>query len=437
MKGKATFTLADAKTGRTVRQFTEHNIVTNAVKRILEPPPYAMISSFSWSDFLSAALPLYKTLFGGIMLLGNNVTESADNIMPSPDFIPVATAGDAYSGALATRGSLNLNESYEMENGYHFTWDFGTDKANGTIKCAALTSRIFGNSGFGSDEKTGGLLLNPSTLKVELPRSQYCKASGQYICSIGGCRHIYYSLNSDMTLTFSIVKSLDPTSVGINDSSDLTNIIKPESNVTVTLPIELDSRTKPFYDSSAGILYFFSVQYSEEETYYIDYAGVKLNNFSVTEKKTCRLAEKHSYMHAAALYNGSLFFADGSYIYVYSSSGIQSAAFEMDMSIEVWFYMVNDVLYLNTYSGISWLWNNGRFIVNVGTGLYGLGTDSSFQPPYYPEFVMYRPGGIKAAVSINPYLCLAANYLATINNLSEPLVKTSEHTLKITYDITN
>ena len=41
------------------------------------------------------------------------------------------------------------------------------------------------------------------------------------------------------------------------------------------------------------------------------------------------------------------------------------------------------------------------------------------------------------SASQNPYLGMISSYFATINNLSEPLVKTNEHALKITYDITN
>ena len=50
--------------------------------------------------------------------------ESKDNRMLREDCVPVGTAGDAYSGSNVMRGSLNINESYETENGYHFTWDF-------------------------------------------------------------------------------------------------------------------------------------------------------------------------------------------------------------------------------------------------------------------------------------------------------------------------
>ena len=124
MEGKATLTLTDAKSGRVVKKVTEHNLVTDAVKRILNPPVYAMLYSFNFPNFINNVMPASK-LFSGIMLLGNTLSESRENVMLSGDYIPVATAGGEYAGANVRRGTLNTNESYATANGYHFTWDFG------------------------------------------------------------------------------------------------------------------------------------------------------------------------------------------------------------------------------------------------------------------------------------------------------------------------
>ena len=65
---------------------------------------------------------------------------------------------------------------------------------------------------------------------------------------------------------------------------------------------------------------------------------------------------------------------------------------------------------------------------------YSLFGSADIKPPYYAATIMTN---LTRIYDYNPYLVLAGNYLATINNLSEPIEKTSEHTLKITYDITN
>lgn len=46
MEGKAILTLTDAKSGRVVKKVTEHNLVTDAVKRILNRPVYANALQF-------------------------------------------------------------------------------------------------------------------------------------------------------------------------------------------------------------------------------------------------------------------------------------------------------------------------------------------------------------------------------------------------------
>ena len=57
MEGKATLTLTDAKSGRVVKKVTEHNLVTDAVKRILNPPVYAMLYSFNFPNFINNVMP--------------------------------------------------------------------------------------------------------------------------------------------------------------------------------------------------------------------------------------------------------------------------------------------------------------------------------------------------------------------------------------------
>lgn len=436
MEGKATFTLTNAKTGRTVRQFTEHNLVTDAVKRILAPPGYAIMNSFNWSGFLSEALPLYKTLFGGIMLLGNNITESAGNVMLPPGYVPVATAGDAYSGACTTRGSLNLNESYETENGYHFTWDFGTDKANGTICCAALTSRIFGNTGFGNDENTGSLILNPDTLSMTSPRSKFCMGSGQYICTIGERSHIYYKLNSDKTIKLSVVKTVNPDSLGINDSGSLSSVLQPDFTIDVTLPIDISDGMSPFYDSTNSTLYFFSkAALSDGVT--ISCAGIKLTDYSVVSAGTWLFSQEHRNIGVAAYFKGLLYAGDNFGLYSMDNTNNLTTLSDDGCNNEGWFFVVNGTLYVAYYSGKCKAIQNGSVYKLPIISYYGLGSSTDISAPYYPGYVMEFPRNTSVGLNQDPFLCLATNYLATINNLSEPLEKTNEHTLKITYDITN
>ncbi len=436
MEGKATFTLTNAKTGRIERQFTKHNLVTDAMKRILNPPDYAIVTSYSWSEFLSAALPLYKTVCGGIMLLGNNVPESAGNVMLPPDFIPIATAGDDYSGTNTMRGTLNLNETRATENGYHFTWDFGTDKANGTIKCAALTSRIFGNSGFGTGERSGGLLLNPEQLTVTTLKQKFCNSAGQYICTPESRKHLYFSLQSDGSVRFNLVESVNPKAIGINDTASLDARIEPFFSADVTIPFSVKNAHPPFYDSKKGILYFFLKEIQGSDVY-VHCAGVDLSDFSVTEVGTWMIPWDHRNFSAAAYFDGMLYIGQSSGLYEFDSHSVRKTLSESTFNSDSSFYVLNDILYAASSTGTGLIVHDGSVYSMPAIGFNALGTSADFPAPYFPAYNIARTAYTTSEYSKNPYLCIAANYLATINNLDQPLEKTSEHTLKITYDITN
>lgn len=439
MKGKATFTLTNAATGRVERKFTEHNLVTNAVSRLLSPPGYTIMGKFSWSDFIGTSLPLYKELFGGIMLLSTTLTESADTVMLPPDCIPLATAGDAYAGSLATRGSLNLNETGEIGDGYHFVWDFGTDKANGTINCVALTSRLFGNTGFSSDEKTGGLIMNPVTKTAIDPTDKFCHAYGLYLATTEKFTHLYVQKNSSSELIFTRVKSVDPQNICINDSVNINTLQEAYDTRSVMLPIECDNITRPYLDAAENKAYFFAKQYNTETESYIDYVSVDLDTFAVSAKKRWPTSQKFNYITAAAIHGGRLYAAWSDILTAFSASGEIAGNWTTKCSGDLWFSNLNGVLTMHAYNGYSYSLYSGNWYsaFNDATSPFAFGASVDIKPPYYPVHGISQYYNVAHKSTIDPYLGAAANYVATVNNLSTPLVKTNEHTLKIAYDITN
>lgn len=438
MEGKATFTLARADSGRVIRQFTEHNLVTDAIRRLLSPPAYALFKQFSWSDFMRTSLPIYKNLCGGIMLLGNTLEERTDNVLLPPDTIPVATAGDPYSGTLETRGTLNSNESYAMGNGYHFTWDFGTDKANGTIKSVALTSRLFGNSGFAGVESSGGVFMDPVTKGSGTMNMQISHGVGQYLCTPEKCTHLYLQKTDASNMVFTKIKSLDMTAVGVTDYVDLTAAAEPVGTVRVELPIEVDPVIKVFVDSSDRKVYFFGKAVQEDdERLRLDYATVDLDSFAVSAKRSWVMKSTGFTVYSAAVHGGRLYAASGKELMTFTGAGDLSESWEGISGSGMWFYTVNGVLRYYTTDRKTHALYNGKWYVMYGVSDLGMGFSADIKPPYFPAHIMNQYFAESQTGAQDPYLVAAADYLATVNNLSEPLVKTSEHTLKITYDITN
>lgn len=210
--------------------------------------------------------------------------------MLSGDYIPVATAGGEYAGANVRRGTLNTNESYATANGYHFTWDFGTDKANGVIKSVALTSQYFGNSAFENMGNEGKLFADPSNITAQFSETtQFFHARGQYIGTFQDRLHLYITYNGN-TVTFLKYRSPNPADLGINDPGNLSGWPAAESSVSVELPITLNYILKAFVDTSKKLMYFFTNTRIEQGSgdRLIDYAAVDLNTLNCRENRLPR-----------------------------------------------------------------------------------------------------------------------------------------------------
>lgn len=439
MKGKATFTLAKAKTGEIVREFTEENLVTNAIKNILNPPQHAIVKNFSWSDFIKASMPIYKNLCGGIMLLGNTLEEDKDNILPNSDIIPIATAGDAYSGTSVTRGTLNQNETYETANGYHFTWDFATDKANGTIKCAALTSKMFGNSGFADADSNVTELISPMHSNTD-SNATIMHAYGQYFGTPKKYTNIYLRKTDNTHVTLNVVKSVDMSAVRITDNPDMSVIHSPSEKITIELPITISDTYRPFVDGSTKKLYLFSALTKVADAVTsIDYAVIDLTDYTVSEKKTWTMNVATFTAYGMAIYDDKLYISDAWNLMAFSKSGTLVESESLGGTPCMWFSVVNGVFKALSNNNKIFTLYGGKWYKNYTKNSKSAVWPTDLKAPYCP-FIDMRTLSYLAESSSNcydPTLMMLSGYFATINNLSVPLEKTSEHTLKITYDITN
>lgn len=436
MKGKATFTLTDARTGKIVKQVTEHNMVTDAARRILNPPAYLLANCFSYSTFLKNVLPLYKNIFGGIALLGNTLEERADNVVPGKDCQFVATAGSAYAGTNVCRGTLNENESYVTENGYHFTWDFGTDKANGTIKCVALTSRSFGDSGIKAEDKSSYFITDPApTSSVNMLNTQVIKALGQYIGTFQKNTLTYYK-RDQLTdeLEFVRIKCIDPSSVKITDSTGLSAYKEPSFSATVKLPF-VTPYTYRYYDPDKKLMFFFSSVNTADGASSISYAGIDMEDLTIKEQGEYALDYPYNRVSSAAFYGGKFFIAASRGVEVYSAPGVVEKNLLQRYNNDTCFYNMDGLL-LFCCSDNVYLYVNGGFLPIYSNCSKFPQPSVDVKPPY---IMLCEPERLcsKDTTSENAYLAMISSYFATINDLSEPIVKTSEHTLKITYDITN
>ena len=430
MKGKARLTLCDAQSGRVISRTEESNMVTNALRALFDPPRQAMFGGWNMADMLKGYLPMYKNLLGGIMLLGNNITEDAESVMLPAGIKPVGYAGDAYSGANTMRGSLNLNETYATENGWHFTWDFATDKANGTIRCIALTNRLFGNSGFNCGG-SGGILFSPNdpSSAASAPNYTLHPAQSGYIAGCFSKERCTRVLIDGSTITLRTViqpsaEALrildDPTSPGYEDKS-------------FELPFVPDPNGRFFVDGEQGRIFFFSLANPDDEHTVVSWCGVKISDTNDRTSGSATLPYLGYTSLNAALYNGQLYIMTQSSTSVYTEEGTLLRSYDAALTHGSRFFVLNGAVLSVVYKNNTYCYQDFSC---EGEVLYS-GSNMRLCPavPIKPPYVLAEY--INSVSNTAPGVMCMTNYMATINNLSAPITKTPSQTLKIEYDITN
>lgn len=135
MKGKVTIELHDAKTGRLMQREEHHNLVTNALKYVLN------CESSCGHVLEDDVFPIATRGLGGILLFDGKLTEDVNNVyMPGTGSHLIGYANGDTNTSDIHRGSYNSAESGEISGGYKSVWDFGTAQCNGTIAAVARTS---------------------------------------------------------------------------------------------------------------------------------------------------------------------------------------------------------------------------------------------------------------------------------------------------------
>lgn len=435
MHGKATLILTDKDTGRVVERREEQNMVTNALSSIFTLPTELGYCTAAKPQF-NGYLPMYGGILKGLVLYGETLPENAYNYMLSGKYPFLATAGDAYSGADAMRGSFNANQSCEIENGYRFVWDFAPEKAVGTIKCLALTHRYHGNCGNPAVQSPNDsyFMINPTDLTdaINTSVSIIDTNSGDRFFLEKEKRFYSYSWSGSTAI---IRKFRLPDLLAIKICDKIKPVVESETQISLGFAPHL-----AFYDSSSERLYFTQTSlYSQNGSnfYKVKYAAVN----PVTGEKT---AESADYILTGAPTGGSgakaVVFGGKFYmispenkISVCSLSGTLERTVDFGLNALYGFIAIDGKIAADcklTYAGRRCL----KFINEPTTAIshsynqYYPFPSTMLKAPYY---FMQNPSGSSV------YIGFRTDYLATINNLASPLVKTDQHALQVRYEVTN
>ncbi len=173
IKGHSKIELTNVNTGQK-ECHEDDNMITNALQLYLND-----LGEFNISPIYTAAVreDLIGTLLGGVLAFDSHITENAANIIP-PTGVGM-TANGSYgvtsNDSVTEMGSFNSSESGWTSDGkYKLVWDYTTTQGNGIINCLALTSAKHGYVGEGNATS----LLSKSTLDNDFSLGGTAQAVG-------------------------------------------------------------------------------------------------------------------------------------------------------------------------------------------------------------------------------------------------------------------
>lgn len=460
IKGHAKIELTNVTTGE-IETVEEDNIVTNAIPELLNDSMAFMLSN-TYQFHRDKFFPIYNHLLGGVVMFPGTIEEDPAKYWPSYEFDATGFASNcANSGTDTRRGSFNPNESCELTDdngkriGYKYVWDFTTSQANGEIACVCLTHPKAGYNWYGCKDSGNKDRLVPY---INGRITCFSKESSSWYlfsrCFFYDKNGYVYSWNDEGE----IIKS----SVVPCGKIGLFDIIPGDGEVgypELFFTKAYDISNTTFWTASSDLRYKQFIQISDDEAMLIYSQGSSSSPTSVTWAKvnfrTGEITEGSWTIQAPLSWAntrvtcsmGYLFWVANDFKSVYKIDlnnvsnitqikvdGIESIlkndnanAYQSLISapggavLGSNFYIINDKM----VSTVDFVENQGNYYnrfagIHIGAFMFYWNTSSSGSSGYY-------------AIT---YMSMFPQYLATINNLSQPVTKTADKTMKITYTIT-
>ncbi len=466
LKGTTKIELKDVNTGE-VEVIEKHNMVTNALQYVFKPMGYLKSAD---SMYGSSFVNYYENLTGGLLLLDKSVKEDAEIITLPSD---VGQTGCAVYNQQNTsnqikRGNYNSTESeIDVENKkIKYVYDFDTAEANGTIASVALTHTYggYGNRGTESEPEKGGypfflsiggcnlrLTGNNSGMKAydRVMTYQNYGSEKKWIIKIDGTTDMvyYFSLNSTTSLKISKYRA-NINTISLFDIPSTKRTLVDEIDVACNTAINQQYFSYN-YDEETDKLYIISASgttVSNNETYVItaidmsnDYA---VTQYTMTNKTGTSI--RTTYERCDSLcYGGFIYFQNQGYstyeIYrqeIGNSSNVQKISTELELRNAYPMWAKDGRVYFEMPSGYS----STYCLYIIETDTFTLVHPESYELldsalHQYVPIIGYPLMYYCSSRTSNGLFAIRTDYLATINNLSSPVVKTADKTMKVTYTL--
>ena len=459
LKGKMVMELTDVNTQET-ETVTEENMVTNAVNNILGINPFGVfynagdtLSELEWNKGL---LPICPNLIGGILLFEKALEENADNIYVKSDNLPAAYASNnVNSTANLARGSLNVAESQKLDNGYKFVWEFTPSQGNGTIAAVALTSAKGGENGFGSTTADASTFLSLKSMdlrSMDLAQQMLLFETVE----VDFEKNLLYSITYENTSVKVRKVHIPIFSIGLNEMlNDTTYKILEEKAIPTSVFKFLGSYTHygEFADGQDGYWYGFSNQGNSSGNAAMLWVKISKTDYSMTEgqwtlsnaklmdvgnrdaedsfpERIVKCCVRSGYLYVPAYNKKGIYKID-----LTNQADVTLIDFGFTSkwkplcdsgSCEVYMTLVGDLI----VGGDFQITAEDKVIHTQGSARLNDAATPLFQ---YKNFLVGWGGSYgneyRTAYLLTPYL-------ASVNNLSQAVVKTVDKTMKITYTLT-
>lgn len=375
---------------------------------------------------------------------------------PASGNLPVAYASnDVNSTSNTARGSLNQTESKALDNGYKFVWEFTPSQGNGTISAVALTSKQGGQNAFGSlvGDASPFLLIRRCDIGGLTDAQKVVLFDGVEIDFNKG---ILYSLNYEGSVVDIRQVRVPVFDIGLNETLDnsIYKLMKEDTITPTTFNFMDDTYNVygTFLDGHDGYWYGFANEQNSSGSAKMLWIKIKKDDLSFTEgewtlsnAKLMGIGFQQLDSYPEREVRGCI---RGGYLYImaYNKKGIYKINISNSTDVtllnlgftskwkplgesgtcQLYMTLVNDIIIGGDFQILA----DDTIVHTQGSARLGTLATPLMQ---YGHF-LFGYGGSYGNEYRYAYLLMP--YLATINNLAQPITKTVDKTMKITYTLT-
>lgn len=473
IKGHSRIELRDAKTG-IITDIREHdNFVTEFSSELFKQMGYLRPNAFANRE----DNPI-DDLFGGIMCFDSAINENADMTgrHPSPLYPPASKNMTANGSVIITDnrtpselGQYNASESVASD-GFtrRFVYDWDTDEGNGTIASICLTSKYGGYIGVGNHTSRTA----DRSIRTNQPMECNITNTDSQLSLINlNQRPIYINWSTnvvgvvqglDLSQGVLVVAEYDIPIVSINPFKNLSNAIKSRKVRETTYSFTPITDAAAYIRTFSHYGYWGLVIFNKDPNSSDVIANVLRYNLDATQEQY-RITNMGPFgYNSSSLCNFAFLY---NYFISFASSKVYESRDAIIKAINLSTRVVTDLgrgIYTNQGSSIGSLiqledvvYTNGHAIKVVngsivleninGTNdiIHAQGTDMNYglscgSQAIDNPYIIFN-GNRNYPDNNFCFICngtLWRSYLATISNLDQPVVKTADKTMKITYTLT-